>query len=92
VASGREVITLLERGEAFDAIVCDLQMPDLGGVDVYEWLTNHRTDLASRILFITGGAFTERSRAFLDRVQRPYVLKPFDLQQLQAEVVRLIGA
>jgi PAS domain S-box-containing protein len=91
VASGREAITLLEQGEVFDVIICDLQMPDLGGADVYEWLSSHRADLVSRIVFITGGAFTERSRAFLDRVKRPYVLKPFDLEQLQAAVSRLIG-
>jgi len=90
-ASGREVIGLLARGEAFDAIVCDLQMPDLGGVDVYEWIATNRPELVTRIVFITGGAFTERGRELLDRTQRPCIFKPFELEQLHAAVVRLLS-
>jgi PAS domain S-box-containing protein len=92
VASGREAIAVLERGEVFDAIVCDLQMPDLGGVDVFEWIAARRSELIPRTLFMTGGAFTERARQFLERTQRPYVMKPFTLEQLREAVERAINA
>ena len=88
VASGREAIDLLKRGDHFDAIVCDLQMPDLGGVDVYEWIVACRPDLADRIVFMTGGAFTERAQHFLARSSCPRVDKPFDLGRLN----ELVGA
>ncbi len=87
-ASGREAIDLLKRGDHFDAIVCDLQMPDLGGVDVYEWIVTARPELADRIVFMTGGAFTDRAQQFLGRTSCPCVDKPFDLAQLNA----LVGA
>jgi len=87
-ASGREAIDMLKRGDHFDAIVCDLQMPDLGGVDVYEWIVAHRPELADRIAFMTGGAFTERAQQFLARSSCPLIDKPFDL----AKMSELIGA
>lgn len=82
VGSGREAIALLARGDHFDAIVCDLQMPDLGGVDVYEWIAKHRPELATRIAFMTGGAFTERSHRFLAETARPRLEKPLDLKRV----------
>ncbi len=90
VPSGREAIALLERGERVDAIVCDLQMPDLGGVDVYEWLAQHRPDLATRIVFMTGGAFTERAHRFLSEMARPYIDKPLDIARVRELVDSLL--
>lgn len=90
VTSGRQAIELLGRDRAFDAIVCDLQMKDLGGVDVYEWLATNRPELTGRIGFITGGVFTERASAFLQNTNRPCLDKPFDADALCELVERLI--
>ena len=89
-ASGREAISILERGVAFAASVCDLQLPDVGGADVYDWIAANRAELAPRLVFITGGAFTDRGRELLERSQRPCIMKPFELEQLKAAVARLI--
>ena len=35
---------------------------------------------------MTGGAFTERARTFLENVPNRYLEKPFDLAQLEAAV------
>ncbi|MBK9035962.1 MAG: hypothetical protein IPL61_32730 [Myxococcales bacterium] len=40
----------------FDAIVCDLMMPGRDGVAVHDELTRRRPALATRMVFITGGA------------------------------------
>jgi CheY-like chemotaxis protein len=84
-SSGREAIRLLER-DRFDAVVCDLQMPDLGGVDVWDWVVANRPELATRVVFISGGVFTERSQRLLETVDRPHVTKPFDLDEIAAIV------
>ncbi|HSD86464.1 MAG TPA: PAS domain S-box protein [Kofleriaceae bacterium] len=88
VASGREVIELLARGERFDAIICDLHMPDVGGVDVFEWIVAHKPELADRFAFMTGGAFTERARHFVTTSRLPHLDKPFELEKLR----ELIGS
>ncbi|HTQ44004.1 MAG TPA: PAS domain S-box protein [Polyangiaceae bacterium] len=83
VTSGREALALLEGGErAFDVVLCDLMMPDVSGMDVYDRMVVHAPALARRFVFVTGGAFTDRARAFVERVQTPVIEKPFDLGTL----------
>jgi len=83
---GTEALTRLERGDAFDLILCDLMMPDLSGIDLYEALEQRHPETLARMVFITGGVFTERAREFLDRIPNPRLEKPFDLAQLRQVV------
>jgi PAS domain S-box-containing protein len=80
--SGREAIMHLDGDASFDAIVCDLHMNDGTGIDVYEHLVAHAPNLAERVIFMTGGAFTQRAKDFLDRCPRPVLEKPFAAAQL----------
>ena len=57
-------------------------MPDVSGMDVYERIARTRPDIARRFVFVTGGAFTDRARAFVDEVALPVIEKPFDLARL----------
>jgi hypothetical protein len=47
-------------------------------MDLYDWLTREDPDLAEKMIFVTGGAFTPRAKAFLGRVKNPRLEKPFD--------------
>ncbi|HEY8040125.1 MAG TPA: PAS domain S-box protein [Polyangiaceae bacterium] len=80
--SGREALAMLVEGAPVDVILCDLMMPDVSGMDVYERIAAQRPALAARFVFVTGGAFTERARAFVARVDAPVIEKPFDLTKL----------
>lgn len=73
---------------AFDVVLCDLMMPDLTGMDVFERLSEERPDLAQKLIFISGGAFTDRARDFLATTRRPQVRKPFR----HAEIIDAIEA
>jgi CheY-like chemotaxis protein len=84
--SGREAIEWLAGNASFDAVVCDLQMNDGTGVDVYEYLCQRAPDLARRMIFTTGGAFTHGAREFLARCPQPVLEKPFDSARLTALV------
>lgn len=79
---GEEAVALLEKDRAFDLIVCDLQMPVLDGVAVYEAVATHAPDRLASIVFMTGGVVTSRVQTFLSRT-RPRVLeKPIELDAL----------
>jgi CheY-like chemotaxis protein len=80
----REALGLIERGERFDVILCDLMMPELGGPDFHAALSRTRPELAESMIFLTGGAFTQRARDFLDQTTHQRVEKPFDPQHLRA--------
>jgi CheY-like chemotaxis protein len=80
--SGVEALRLLENG-SFLGIVSDMRTP--GGVDggqVHAWLAQHRPDLASRVVFITGDIANEETVATLRQTGAPCVEKPFRVQQL----------
>jgi PAS domain S-box-containing protein len=86
VDSGARALELLREGQRFDAILCDLMMPQTTGMDIYEELFRTNPVQAARILFTTGGAFTMRARDFLARVPNKHLEKPFDYQNLRALV------
>lgn len=80
--SGTEAHRLLTNDHDFDAIVCDLMMPDVSGMELHAWLAERAPSLAQRMIFMTGGAYTNDARQFLDRVGNPHMQKPFDVKDL----------
>ena len=83
--SARHAIEMLARGERYDAIVCDLMMPQITGMDVYAAVLKLDPLLAEKMIFVTGGAFTETARNFLDTLPPGrHIEKPFDLKSLRA--------
>jgi PAS domain S-box-containing protein len=87
VEGGQEALDRLLSGEPFDVIICDLMMPDVTGMDLYERLLQQRPELAGRFIFMTGGAFTPRARQFLEKIPNGWFEKPFE----SAQVLRLMG-
>ncbi|MCA9704643.1 MAG: response regulator [Myxococcales bacterium] len=84
--SGRRGIELLRSGEGYEVVLCDLMMPEVSGMDVYETVRQEDPALARRFIFMTGGAFTSRARAFLESVPNPTLEKPFDGKTLRRMV------
>ncbi len=89
ISSPSDALSRLERGERWDAILCDLMMPELSGMDVEERLRKSAPDVLPRIVYLTGGAFTERARKFLAEA-RPFLEKPVDAQALRERVADLV--
>jgi PAS domain S-box-containing protein len=88
VRTGRAAVDRLLADDAFDLILCDLMMPDLTGIDVFEQIERARPALAGRFVFTSGGAVTERARAFIGRVRR--LDKPFRLEDVEALLVNAV--
>jgi PAS domain S-box-containing protein len=81
-----EALRRIEAGESFDVVLCDLMMPFMTGMALHAALTRSRSDHAERMIFLTGGAFTDAGREFLDSVPNARLEKPFTLQTLRALV------
>lgn len=91
LTSGAEAVRLIAAGVKFDVILCDLMMPDMTGMDLYAELRELAPDQASRMIFLTGGAFTNAARAFLETTQNPHLEKPISpdaLRELVAATIR----
>ncbi len=76
------------RQQTFDVIVCDLMMPNLSGMDLYDEISREEPELARRFVFMTGGAFTERARRFVERIGNICLGKPFKPDELRRAVAR----
>ena len=87
---GRDVIGLLRDGERFDAILCDLVMPEVSGIDLYKELRRIAPDQADCVIFLTGGAFSEHAQHFLGEVENPWFEKPCNLELLRAAVREVV--
>jgi|GEM_PF-1318774 len=67
----------------YDVVLCDLTMPDLTGVEVFERAQNADAAHGDAFVFMTGGVLRESTTAFLSTVANPIVDKPFDLKELR---------
>jgi CheY-like chemotaxis protein len=89
LSSSAAALRRVDAGETWDVVLCDLQMPDLDGVEFSERLRAACPGLAGRIVFITGGAFTPRIQSFLkERNVHPILEKPVPPDRLRAVVER----
>jgi signal transduction histidine kinase len=76
---------LLDAGQTFDVVLCDLMMPNMGGQEVFEAFARWPA-MQPALIFMTGGAFSVDAQAFLRRAQRPVLYKPFSASELEALV------
>jgi PAS domain S-box-containing protein len=87
--SGEAAIEQLTKDVQFDVILCDLMMPHMSGMQLYDRLLTRSAQLARRVIFMTGGAFSKQSSQFLVGCERPVLEKPIDVEALERAVAEL---
>jgi PAS domain S-box-containing protein len=91
VRSGGAALAALGRCR-YDAVLCDLRMPDLSGAEVYRQTQARDRGQAERFVFITGAAAAANEAEFLRAAGRPVLEKPFAMTELWRTVGRVVGA
>jgi CheY-like chemotaxis protein len=89
VTSGRDALARIER-ESFDVVMTDLMMPEMSGMDLDRILREKHPALAERVLFLTGGAFTDRAEKFARSVRDRCLDKPFSMGRVRAALLELL--
>lgn len=91
VCSGGELaLEMIVEGN-YDVILCDIMMPGLSGVALYERLAQVCPEARERIIFISAGTFTDKTQAFADGTSQPVLLKPVRRQDLRAAIESLLN-
>jgi PAS domain S-box-containing protein len=91
MTTGSEALAALRSGQEFDVIFCDLMMPGMSGIELFELIREERPGVEKRVVFMTGGAFTHRAAEFLASVENRRVEKPFSLGLIE-RIVREMKA
>ncbi len=77
LTNAREGLDRISAGERFDLVLCDLMLPGVSGVAFHERLGVIAPELIGSVVFITGGAYSQGSLAFLERSDIRHLEKPF---------------
>jgi len=88
VTDAQHALARIAEGQRYDVMLCDLMMPVMTGMDLYAEIVKVAPKLAGRLVFMTGGAFTPRARAFLESVVNPCLEKPIDTSRLRSLVAK----
>jgi CheY-like chemotaxis protein len=89
-AGGTEALALLAKSPV-DAILCDLAMPEMSGMELYQRLKSQSPSQAARLVFMTGSSHDPRIREFLDaNSDRPLLEKPFRKKEALDALARVL--
>jgi CheY-like chemotaxis protein len=86
---GEDAMKHIAGGVRFDAIVSDVMMPNMTGIELVEELRRVVPEQAERLIFLSGGAFTAQTRERLDELGIPQLVKPVTAKELRACVLRV---
>ncbi|MGH7823277.1 MAG: response regulator, partial [Candidatus Binatia bacterium] len=87
VGDGPSALRRIE-AEVYDVIFLDLRMPGMSGIDVYERLRQQKPAQASRVVLMTADAASLEVRVFLESVDLPVLLKPFDMGTVREAIAQ----
>ncbi len=90
--SAQEALDLVSGGARFDVVLCDLMMPGMSGMDLHGRMESAAPEVAARMVFMTGGAYTTGAQQFLERVPNRRLEKPFRPEALEALIAEILGA
>jgi DNA-binding response OmpR family regulator len=76
-------------GTRFDAVLTDMRMPRLSGIELHELVSHANAPLARRFIFSSGDTGDDAAVEFLARSGCPVIAKPFELSSLLALVERV---
>ena len=76
----------------WDAILCDVMLPELSGPQLLRRLQSEGKPVATKVGFMTGGAVGAEAISFLDGLGKDgWLPKPFGAAQLEAFVAGLVA-
>ncbi|TAN21250.1 MAG: response regulator transcription factor [Acidobacteria bacterium] len=87
-ASGRRAVDLAEGSSEYDAIILDLRLPGMDGLEVCRQLRS--LNLQAPVLMVTARTLVGQRVEGLDAGADDYLTKPFELAELHARLRALI--
>jgi len=90
VDNGDDALERIDSGD-YDVILLDIKLPGMSGIELYRYMQKALKSLARRVIFITGDVMSKDTMGFLSKTSAPYITKPFDAEQLEEHINRILG-
>jgi len=74
----------------YDVIISNLDMPELNGEQLYEFIKQVKPELASRIILVIGGIISDDIKESLEESDTPYIMKPFGTDDIQKALNKVL--
>ncbi len=71
---------------SYDLVLIDIRTPVLDGKQLYQYIKDCHPELVDGVIFTTGDITSNHTQQFLEQSGRPFLLKPFSLDELRAVV------
>jgi CheY-like chemotaxis protein len=85
----REALKRIASGTKYDAIVCDVMMPEMTGVQFFQELERSAPEMARHTGLMSGGVFSPQALQFIESRSVELLHKPFERESLKKFVERL---
>ena len=82
----------MERVEVgrYSLILVDIKMPGMTGIELQKRFQKKARSLTRRVVFMTGDVAEASTKYFLSSTKSPYLIKPFDVEQLNEVIARTL--
>lgn len=87
---GRVALRMLKK-KHYDCVVSDVKMPGMDGPTLHRAIKDSDPDLARTFIFISGDVVSPETRHYLNEAGNPYLAKPFELDELESELQKMLG-
>ncbi|MGH9255501.1 MAG: hybrid sensor histidine kinase/response regulator [Vicinamibacterales bacterium] len=87
---GRMAERFLERSR-YDVVLCDVKMPNGGGLALYDSIRQRQRDVLDRFVLISGDILNPQLHCLSDSSQVPLLSKPFDAAKLDDVLDQVIS-
>lgn len=78
-------------GGNYDLCLIDIRTPGMNGIELYQYLEETGSRMINRVIFTTGDIINEEIKTFLNKTGRPFLPKPFTLDELRS-VIKTVSA
>lgn len=76
---------------SYDFIFCDIKMPTMNGITLYQQLKEKGFSHLEKIIFVTGDVIGYDVKEFLGSVRNPILAKPFDLEEVKRTLQQMLA-
>ena len=79
-------------GKNYDLCISDIRTPRMNGIELYRQLETECPEAANKFIFTTGDILNGKIKVLLEETMRPYLPKPFTLENLRAIINMVLVA